>query len=435
MHKQYFETESGNFLKKALYWAEQFPGFILLNGNDKAFPCDAFPRELAVKPKRELVCNAGTNKDSIACLKTFQHEAASAIYGYITYELKNELEHLDSSNPAQYNLPALYFFEPEIILYFQDKGVEIAGYDETTCKEIFHAIINTSPPVMTDPQVQSIIAGTSRESYIDKLKKIREHIQSGDIYEINYCINFYATQACINPVHTYLKLNELSPMPFSVFVKHKGFYMAGASPERFLKKTGDKVISQPIKGTAKRSTHEAKDRQLKETLQHSEKEIAENMMIVDLVRNDLARTCLPGSVKAEELFGIYAFEHVYQMISTVSGRLKPTHHYAEALKNAFPMGSMTGAPKIMAMNLIDRFENFKRELFSGTVGKIETNSDFDFNVVIRSIFYEQTRQYLSFAVGSAITFDADPEKEYQECLLKAKAINQVLNPSYSPETE
>jgi para-aminobenzoate synthetase component 1 len=158
----------------------------------------------------------------------------------------------------------------------------------------------------------------------------------------------------------------------------------------------------------------------------SEKEKAENLMIVDLVRNDLARSSKTGSVKVEELFGIYSFSQVHQMISTVSSQIKETTSAVEAIKNAFPMGSMTGAPKVMAMELIEKYENTKRGLYSGAIGYFAPNSDFDFNVVIRSIQYNESKQYLNFEVGSAITYDSDANLEYEECLLKAQAMMKAL---------
>src|SRR5690606_8474955 len=191
-------------------------------------------------------------------------------------------------------------------------------------------------------------------------------------------------------------------------------------------KEGHKIISQPIKGTMRRGSNESEDNVLKDQLYHSEKERAENMMIVDLVRNDLARSAIPGSVKVDELFGIYTYPKVHQMVSTVSANAGSDVAFSEIIRNAFPMGSMTGAPKVSAMKLIEQFESSRRGLFSGAAGYITPNGDFDFNVVIRSILYEQKTKKISFQVGSAITYDAVPDQEYQECQLKAEAMRQVL---------
>jgi para-aminobenzoate synthetase component 1 len=228
-------------------------------------------------------------------------------------------------------------------------------------------------------------------------------------------------------LQVYADLLKKSPVPFGAFVKSNGCYLMCASPERFLKKTGNRMLSQPIKGTSKRGVNEAEDIALKQALLNSEKERAENLMIVDLVRNDLARSAKTGTVKVEELFGIYSFEQVHQMISTVSATLADGIHWVDALKYAFPMGSMTGAPKISAMHLIEQYERTARGLYSGAVGYITPEGDFDFNVVIRSLQYNSINQFLNFEVGGAITYDSIPEKEYEECLIKAGAILDTLS--------
>ncbi|MFY7988966.1 MAG: chorismate-binding protein, partial [Flavobacterium sp.] len=194
----------------------------------------------------------------------------------------------------------------------------------------------------------------------------------------------------------------------------------------YLRKEGLKVISQPIKGTARRSLDVKQDEQLKSDLAQNEKERSENIMIVDLVRNDLSHTATKGSVQVEELCQIYTFKQVHQMISTIVSEVENTTSPIEILRTTFPMGSMTGAPKISAMQIIEALEETKRGLYSGTVGYFTPTGDFDFNVVIRSILYNSQNKYLSFSVGSAVTAQAIPEMEYEECLLKAKAMFEVL---------
>ncbi|MCH7535945.1 MAG: anthranilate synthase component I family protein [Bacteroidetes bacterium] len=265
---------------------------------------------------------------------------------------------------------------------------------------------------------------------IQKVGQIKEHIQQGDIYEMNFCQEFYADNAVIDPVEVYMGLNEKSPAPFSCFYKFKEKFLISSSPERFLKKTGNKIISQPIKGTVKRGKSDVEDVVLKEILAGNAKEQSENVMIVDLVRNDLSRSARLGTVEVEELFGIYSFEQVHHMISTVSAELKDDIHLVDVIKNAFPMGSMTGAPKVSSMKLIEKYEESKRGLFSGSIGYITPSGDFDFNVVIRSILYNEANQYVSFTTGSAITINSNAEKEYEECHLKGKALRQVLNSTY-----
>lgn len=276
------------------------------------------------------------------------------------------------------------------------------------------------------PPLNTIKTRESKTSYIEKVNALKQQIQQGNIYEVNFCMEFYAEGILINPHVLFEKLMEISPMPFSCFIKYHDKYLLCASPERFLKRSGNHLISQPIKGTIKRGMNNDEDLLLKEQLKNNEKERSENVMIVDLVRNDLSRIAEKGSVKVDELFGIYSFPQWHQMISTVSCKIKPEITFEEILKASFPMGSMTGAPKISAMKLIEKYESTKRGLYSGSVGIMLPNGDFDLNVVIRSIQYNANTGYLSFMVGSAITINADAEKEYEECLLKAKAILNVL---------
>jgi para-aminobenzoate synthetase component 1 len=259
------------------------------------------------------------------------------------------------------------------------------------------------------------------------VEKIRNHILEGDIYEMNLCLQFALWEVDIDPLDIYTSLTQRSPTPFSCFTRLNELYILSASPERFLRKQGEILISQPIKGTAKRHTDPGDDLRSKEALFSSEKERAENMMIVDLVRNDLARSSVIGSVHVPEIFGIYSFEQWHQMISSVTGKLRPDVYSVDAISNAFPMGSMTGAPKVKVMELIEHYEDFRRGIYSGAVGYFTPEENFDFNVVIRSIIYNRTSQKLSFAVGSAITYDSDPQAEYDECLLKAKAIIEILS--------
>ena len=243
---------------------------------------------------------------------------------------------------------------------------------------------------------------------------------------MNFCQEFFAENTALDPVAFFLKLNEAAQAPFSAFYKLNDQYLACASPERFLKKTNNQLISQPIKGTSRRGKTPEEDEQLKTELRNDAKNQSENVMIVDLVRNDLGKSCVAGTVQVTELFGTYSFPTVHQMISTVEGTLQNDLDFVDALENAFPMGSMTGAPKVRAMQLIEQYEKTKRGLYSGAVGYITPEGDFDFNVVIRSVLYNQKNQYLSFQVGGAIVADSVPEREYEECLVKATGVMRAL---------
>jgi para-aminobenzoate synthetase component 1 len=266
----------------------------------------------------------------------------------------------------------------------------------------------------------------SKKNYLEKVTGLLNHLHRGDIYEANFCMEFYAENSQINPQEKFEKLNAISQTPFAVYFKNNQHYLLSATPERYLRKQGNDLISQPIKGTAKRFLDKTEDEKSKQNLASDPKERAENIMITDLVRNDLSRTAQKGSVQVKELCGIYSFKQVHQMISTITSKLDPKHSLVEVLRLAFPMGSMTGAPKISVMKIIEELEETKRGLYSGAIGYYSPNGDFDFNVVIRSILYNQDKKYVSFSVGSAITSFSNPEKEYEECLLKAKAMFEVL---------
>ena len=267
----------------------------------------------------------------------------------------------------------------------------------------------------------------SKQKYIQNLIVLKEHIQQGNIYEINYCIEFFAEGVEIDPVSVFIKLNKISKAPYSCLVKINDDFIISASPELFLKKEGTILFTKPIKGTAKRSKNKEEDEALKDELYNNLKERTENVMAVDVARNDLSQLAKKGTVQVNKLYNIETFETVHQMVSTVSCELKENTSFENIIEATFPMASMTGAPKLRAMQLIDEFENFERNNYSGAMGIIDETEDFTLSVNIRSIFYNQKTKRLSIAVGSAITYLCEPEKEYDECLLKAKALLEALH--------
>jgi para-aminobenzoate synthetase component I len=292
---------------------------------------------------------------------------------------------------------------------------------------VWDAVLNARMPAAPHQPPIALQPRLSQAKYLETVGRIRQHIIEGDLYELNLCQEFFAENAVLHsPVHTFERLNDLARAPFSAFLHTDGRYLLSASPERFLKKTGDRLLSQPIKGTRRRSNDPAQDAAIRAELAASTKDRAENVMIVDLVRNDLARNCVPGSVTVDELFGIYTFPTVHQMISTVSGQLRSDRQGLNALRDAFPMGSMTGAPKVKAMQLAEQYEQSRRGLYSGATGYFDPEGNFDFNVVIRSILYNATQHYISCQVGGAIVYDSVPEAEYEECLLKLRALRAAL---------
>lgn len=359
-------------------------------------------------------------------LQNFLDKINDWCFGHLNYELKVEIEQLHSAKAKQIGFPEFFFFVPQYVLELNETELKI-GSMANDHKNIYEKIVQT--PILDEQFHASVTINerSSKEEYVNVIKKIQQHILRGDCYELNYCMEFFAENVSINPLNVYQSLTKISPNPFSAFYKVNNSYLLCASPERFLRKKGNELLSQPIKGTVKRNTNDSfEDEALKHQLYKSEKDRSENVMVVDLVRNDLSRVCKEGSVQADELFGVYSFPQVHQMISTVSGELKDAVTFKEIIEATFPMGSMTGAPKRRVMQLIDAYETSARGIFSGAVGYISPEKDFDFNVVIRSILYNASTRYLSYLVGSGITWYSDAEKEYDECLLKAEAIRKVL---------
>ncbi|MNS95614.1 Aminodeoxychorismate synthase component 1 [compost metagenome] len=322
----------------------------------------------------------------------------------------------------------MFFFQPKKIFILKGNELEIQYLMlcDDELEEDYEEIVKVQAETFVTLSGVEVKQRISKELYVEKASQMLHHIHIGDMYEANFCMEFYAENAVINPLEKFLKLNEISQAPFSVFFKNHQQYLVSASPERYLKKVGDKIISQPIKGTSKRFSDPIEDEKSKSILVSDAKERAENIMITDLVRNDLSHTAQKGSVEVEELCGIYSFLQVHQMISTITSKLDPQYSAVDVLKTTFPMGSMTGAPKISVMEIVEKIEETKRGLYSGAIGYFTPEGDFDFNVVIRSILYNQENKYVSFSVGSAITSLSVPEKEYEECLLKAKAMHEVL---------
>jgi len=364
-------------------------------------------------------------EENLFTLNDFVKENKDWIFGHASYDIKNEIENLFTKNADGIGFPDYRFFVPELVFILSKDIVKIGADSNVDSKKIFEEIINIIPGG-TNFSKPEILCRFSKEEYLEIVKKLQKHILRGDCYEICFCQEFFSEDVQIDPTEVFRKLCDLSPNPFSAFYRSGERYLMCASPERFLKKTGNFVISQPIKGTSRRTGNTFEDEAEKTLLFNDEKERAENIMIVDLVRNDLSKICTEGSVYVKEFLKIYTFPQVHQMISTVSGELRENISFSEILSATFPMGSMTGAPKKRAMELIEEYEKTKRGLFSGTVGYINPDGDFDFNVVIRSILYNEKNKYLSIQAGSAITWKSIPEKEYEECNIKIEAMKMAL---------
>lgn len=416
-------TEPDIFKQQMLGWANQFSICCFMDNNYYEQPHHSYNWLLAV----DALNTFSPEKNVLPALKEFYRKETDWLFGHFNYDLKNEIEQLVSAQADHINFPVTFFFTPRIVIKANSNEITIESLLENPI-EIFNSIQSFIPFAETASQSSiEIKQRIVKENYTAIIETLRQHILRGDCYEINFCTEFFAENVAINPLRVYEQLAAISPNPFSCFYKLNSRYLLCASPERYIKKTGAEIISQPIKGTIKRDTiSKTADDSNKQQLFNSNKERSENVMVVDLVRNDLSKVCKEGSVTVEELFGIYTFPQLHQMISTIKGELKHDIDLADILQATFPMGSMTGAPKRSVMQLIEKYEQTKRGIFSGAVGYITPQKDFDFNVVIRSIMYNEGNKYLSYQVGSGITFYSNAEQEYEECLLKAKAIEEVL---------
>jgi para-aminobenzoate synthetase component 1 len=412
---------------RLLHWARLHDPVVILNSNGHTG--DIYSRHDLLAAVGQTETWRGQAGHAFDALRDFV-SAPSWVFGFLTYDLKNEIERLESNHFDGIGIPAMCFFRPEAVIAVRGTEVEVWGEEP---KALLEQVMSIAPPPHKPSQGggarYQIHQRFAKEGYASTVERIREHIAAGDVYEMNLCQEFFAEGVGLDPLDTFIRLNDIAKTPFAAFVRTGGKYLMCASPERFLAKRGNQLISQPIKGTIRRSADPQEDERLKEQLRHDPKERAENVMITDLVRNDLAKSARPGTVKVEELCGVHTFEGVHQLITTVTAELEAGVDAVTAIRNAFPMGSMTGAPKVAAMELIEKYEKTKRGLYSGSVGYFAPNGDFDFNVVIRSMLYNAESKYLSFQTGGAITYDSEAEKEWEECLLKAENVIRALDES------
>ncbi len=353
------------------------------------------------------------------------------VFSCISYDVKNSIEKLTSSNSDFISFPYAIFWTAKLVLTIvDDQFVIIEGggndidFDEV---EVFVSAFMKEQETSLAVQNVQFQPSISKEFYLTKIDQAKEQIQLGNVYELNFCQQFVASNVKeINSSLLFHRLHKMTEAPFSVYVKWMNWEVFCGSPERFIQRKGSKMITQPIKGTIQRGKTSLEDKQFINQLSTNPKEISENMMITDLVRNDLSKIALKGSVCVEELIGVHTFKTLHHLISTVACELSEEVTFSTIFEAMFPMGSMTGAPKLSVMKITEELESFKRGIYSGTIGCIHPSGDFDFNVVIRSLVYNQTLRTLSCAVGSAITIESDPESEYNECLTKVKRIIELF---------
>jgi para-aminobenzoate synthetase component 1 len=392
------------FKEKAQLWASSFSTVCIFNSNGYPDPYGSISLMISVGSQAKF---SGKLSGDYQALQGFLDSHQSAfIPGYLTYEEE------------------AFFFVPEHRLIFNEHHVRIEGQNADKIIQEIEATVLLEQSINFKGNLNPRM---SQREYNEAFSALQEHILRGDIYEVNLCQEFYAENARINDYEAFRALNQISPTPFACYFRNGDEVVISASPERFLQKQGSQLISQPIKGTRARAKDLREDEVVKEDLRNDPKEISENVMIVDLVRNDLTRSARAGSVHVAELMGIYSFRQVHQMISTIRCTLRDDITVSEVLQNTFPPGSMTGAPKLRAMELIRQYEKGSRGLYSGCIGYFDEKRNFDFNVVIRSLFYNRGTGLLSYQVGGAVTSRANHEDEYQECLIKASAIRQLLS--------
>jgi para-aminobenzoate synthetase component 1 len=356
----------------------------------------------------------------------FTKNSDSYLFGYFGYDIKNSiLPKSESNNNDIHNFPELVFYKTKHVVIKQNNQCIYYG-TKKDYKAFQQLILKPKQYSVLHQNNLHLESSISKQDYIKNVNKLKEHIQFGNIYEVNYCIQFKKINKSIHSIQTYFNLKQNTKAPFSSFFKYKHIEILSASPERFYKKQQNTIISQPIKGTAARGKTSLEDEKIKTQLKTNSKEISENVMIVDLVRNDLSKLPNVIDVKTPELCKLYTFDTVHQLISTVKAQTKNNLTSKKIIKNLFPMGSMTGAPKIRACQTIDVIENFKRGIYSGSIGFITPENNHDFNVIIRTILYNSNNKTVSVSVGGAITIKSKPEEEYNECLLKLKAINKSI---------
>lgn len=401
-----------------LNWLRPFSIFIYLDNNNYAHA-----------PNRFEAFAAFTLQDT--ALQTIPDEntiSGHLYFGHIAYDYKNTLDaKLKSGHTNNTGFSECSFFSADKVAYIPFGTTELTiGSMADDAAETLQQILATT---IADTDLKAKPAWQYRftkEEYIDAIQTIRHHIIEGDCYELNFCVESFAENVVMDAVSAFQKLNSRNPSPFACCYRNGAVYVSGASPERFIYKEENTLVSQPIKGTARRGKTAEEDAQIKIQLRADEKERAENVMITDLVRNDLAKSCIASSIEVPELFGVYTLPQVHQLISTVSGTIADGISMKQAIEHAFPMGSMTGAPKQIVMQLTERYERSRRNIYAGTIGYILPDGNFDFNVVIRSLVYNSETGYLSYHTGGAITFDSDPEKEWEEVRLKARAMEQIF---------
>jgi para-aminobenzoate synthetase component 1 len=354
-------------------------------------------------------------------LNAWLTEKEDWVVGWIGYDVRRSLERFGEEKLRASQFPQLALIRPANVF-------KIRGSEVTVVKGAWHDSLNEWLSMQPSEGAVGVDLKpvVSHAEYLEHIASLKREIAAGNVYELNYCMPFEARVNLVDPPSIWKRIYHETQAPFSAYARIGVHHVMCASPERYLKRTDNRVISQPIKGTVRRGLTPEVDARLKTELESSRKEVAENVMIVDLVRNDLSRCAERDTVQVEELCRVHSFKTVHHLVSTIRCDVAPKTTWVDLIRATFPMGSMTGAPKLSAMKLIAEHEETERGIYSGSIGYIEPNGDFDFNVVIRSVQYDAASQMASCHVGGAITALCEAEDEYNECLTKAEAVLRAL---------
>lgn len=421
-------TDIHSIKEQLLQWADSFEQVVWLDSNAYPNNDNKYEAVLAVDADRIFQTDS---KEGLNELKEYRKSNKDWLFGYLSFDAGRTINSTKENNRASDSLQfsKLSFFHPKKVFLLKEGSVEIhyssdiENEIETDWKVIRELAVEEIPLVFPDLKIN---ARLSKQEYFDKFQKIQAYIEQGEISEINFCQEFYASATLENPLAVYQHLNEISKPPFAAYLRMNDKYVLCASPERYLSNTNGKLKTQPIKGTAKRKENIEEDELARKALEEDRKEILENTITTEMIVEELQAIAKKGSVQITELCKTYTFKQVHQLISTIVCDLKPELHPVDAISGTYPMGSMTGIPKENSLAIIEELENFNRSLYSGSIGYFTPKDDFDFNVVIRSILYNAKNKYVSFSAGGAITALANPESEYKECLVKVKAMEEVL---------
>lgn len=381
---------------------------------------------LALKSERSLKSECLASLEEALLTSSLAGSPLDNWFGYLGYGLKNSMEMLPYDTASLYfPLPNMWMVQYRLVLVFDHEAKQITVWAKT---EADFAFLPTSTPLSTNnaAKIEILESNMTSAEYLQKVTAIQQKIKEGDLYQANLTRKFFGSLSPdYSPISIFQHLCTLSPAPYSALLKLGDCYILSSSPEQFINLDCDgKVSTRPIKGTSPRYADQEQDSNSKLCLQESEKNRAENLMIVDLMRNDFARGCKVGSVKVESLYDISSYATIHHLSSTISAQKKEKVTPIELMKYCFPPGSMTGAPKIKAMELCSQLEKQERGVYSGCIGWINAGGSADLSVVIRTLLLREGR--FEFQVGGAIVADSIPEEERQETFNKAKAIAQVL---------